>query len=97
MIEELEKWYYSNCNDEWEHQFGITIDTLDNPGWRVQIDLEGTKLEQVHFEEVKNIEPELEWIVCNVEDKKFNGNGGPNELKNILNIFINWAKSNYAI
>ena len=49
MIKELENWYQSNCNEEWEHQFGIRIVTLDNPGWKVEIDLEGTKLENIVF------------------------------------------------
>ena len=43
MIKDLENWYFSNCNEDWEHQFGVKIDTLVNPGWRVEIDLEGTK------------------------------------------------------
>jgi len=97
MLEELESWYYSNCNKDWEHQFGIKIDTLDNPGWRVEIDLEETKLEDISFEEVNNIEPELEWIVCKVENKKFTGVGGPKELNDILKVFISWAKLNNAI
>ena len=97
ILEELEIWYYSNCNDDWEHQFGVTIDTLDNPGWRVQIDLEGTKLENVSFEKIENIEPELGWYTCKVEDKKFIGNGGPKKLNKIIEIFLDWAKLNKTI
>ena len=97
MIKELENWYSSNCNEDWEHQYGVTIETLDNPGWEVTIDLQGTKLEKVHFEEVKNVEPETEWVICKVEDKKFIGAGGSKELNNILKIFINWAKLNDEI
>ncbi|MDE6471389.1 MAG: immunity 53 family protein [Eubacterium sp.] len=28
----LQEWYRQNCTDEWEHFYGIKIDTLDNPG-----------------------------------------------------------------
>jgi Immunity protein 53 len=35
----LEKWYRARCNGDWEHQWGVEIGTLDNPGWRVHIDL----------------------------------------------------------
>ena len=45
MINWLQDWYKNQCNDEWEHDYGITIGTLDNPGWDVKIDLIGTSLE----------------------------------------------------
>ncbi len=97
MIKEIENWYYSNCNGDWEHQFGINIGTLDNPGWSVKIDLEGTKLEECKFEEIKNLDSEFEWIHCTVEKKKFVGHGGSNQLNNLLKIFIDWARLNKAI
>ena len=95
-MKELENWYLSNCNGDWEHQYGVTIESLDNPGWRVLIDLKGTKLEQIDFEDINNIESESEWIVCKVENNKFIGAGGPHNLNEILSIFINWAKVNKA-
>jgi hypothetical protein len=27
----LEQWYQQQCDDEWEHHYGVTIETLDNP------------------------------------------------------------------
>jgi hypothetical protein len=42
-------WYRSQCNDTWEHQYGIRIDSLDNPGWSVTISLTGTPLESRVF------------------------------------------------
>ena len=41
-IEWLQQWYQKNCDGEWEHLYGIEIETLDNPGWHVKIDLEET-------------------------------------------------------
>src|SRR5687768_6013127 len=38
----LANWYAAQCDDEWEHEFGIRLQTLDNPGWNLQIDLVGT-------------------------------------------------------
>lgn len=41
MIEDdvnfLEKFYRRHCNDEWEHLYGITIQTSDNPGWLITV------------------------------------------------------------
>ena len=38
----LQQWYYGHCNGDWEHGSGIHIDTLDNPGWSITINLEDT-------------------------------------------------------
>jgi len=41
----LEKWYSAQCDGDWEHQYGVSIGTLDNPGWTLEIDLRGTDSE----------------------------------------------------
>ena len=46
MVEWLEKWYKKQCDGDWEHMFGVQIYTLDNPGWRVKIDIADTELEE---------------------------------------------------
>src|SRR4030095_11402014 len=48
-LAELERWYRARCNGDWEHSFGITICTLDNPGWSVSIQLTDTVLAQAAF------------------------------------------------
>ncbi len=40
----LQNWFDSQCDGEWEHHHGVSIETLDNPGWRVKIDVNGTRL-----------------------------------------------------
>lgn len=39
-VSQIENWYAANCDGDWEHQGGLDISTLDNPGWRVQLDLD---------------------------------------------------------
>ena len=39
-IRDLENWHADKCNGDWEHQGGIRIETLDNPGWRVHIEFD---------------------------------------------------------
>ena len=29
----LMQWYLGECNNDWEHTYGVEIGTLDNPGW----------------------------------------------------------------
>ncbi|MFI6740322.1 Imm53 family immunity protein [Nonomuraea sp. NPDC050451] len=42
----LQSWCSSCCDDGWEHTYGGTISTLDNPGWRLKIDLADTPLDR---------------------------------------------------
>ena len=41
----LMNWYAQQCDGDWEHENGIKIGTLDNPGWYIKIMLGGTELE----------------------------------------------------
>ena len=44
MLDWIANWYISQCDGRWEHFYGIKIDTLDNSGWGVEIDLSDTDL-----------------------------------------------------
>lgn len=98
-IEELQTWYRAQCNDDWEHSWGVKIGTLDNPGWTLTINLKDTSLEHASFTTVayrvgEGAEPDDEnWYVCKVEDCQFKGHAGPHHLKTLLRIFLDWQKS----
>jgi Immunity protein 53 len=91
-LADIQKWYASNCDGEWEHEFGIKIDTMDNPGWSVSIDLDDTNLEGKEFRLIENHQSEESWIECRVKDNEFHGFGDPSKLEEILQIFIDWVK-----
>ncbi|MEU1470579.1 Imm53 family immunity protein [Streptomyces sp. NPDC005761] len=42
VVDWLQHWYASHGDGGWEHEWGVTIGTLDNPGWTVMISLEET-------------------------------------------------------
>ena len=67
----LEKWYADRCNGDWEHQWGVKIGTLDNPGWTLDIDLNQTKAENRQLEHTKIERTENDWIIYWVEKKEF--------------------------
>lgn len=92
-LTELQKWYVSNCNGHWEHDYGITIGTLDNPGWLIKIDLVGTNLEGCPFPSVKIENSGADWYVCDVVANHFEGYGDSNKLELLIIIFLTWAKS----
>lgn len=99
-LHELQEWYLSQCNEDWEHTYGVSIDTLDNPGWSLEVELTDTYLDGVEFEERSyGLGDEARasgenWLVCRVKDGKFLGYGGPRKLEEIINVFLSWAKQN---
>lgn len=86
----LEAFYSGECDGDWEHSYGIRISTVDNPGWRVRIDLTGTVLESQLFPKVETHNSDQDWMICWVQDRVFEAAGGPRNLKQILLTFRRW-------
>ncbi|MEK4057243.1 immunity 53 family protein [Paenibacillus sp. FSL F4-0087] len=89
----VQNWYYENCYGDWEHSYGVKIDTVDNPGWSVEINLTDTYLENVPFESIEEERNDQDWFYCIVRDGVFHGAGGAMNLEEILIYFENWASS----
>lgn len=89
-ISELELWYASRCDGDWEHSYGVRIDTLDNPGWRLQIDLHSTEKQDVTLDRVKIYRSETDWIFYRVEKKVFHIACGPKNFSEAVAIFLRW-------
>jgi hypothetical protein len=81
-------WYASQCNGDWEHQHEITIKSLDNPGWRVEIDLSETRWQDANFAEVRAKEADSDWMICSKRGALFVGAGDPDKLERILDLFL---------
>ncbi len=90
VILELQQWYEAQCNGDWEHQYGVSIETLDNPGWRVEIDLKDTRFAGGSFTRVEEKRQNGEWLLCWTENDKFVGAGDPSKLIVILQHFLEW-------
>lgn len=93
VITAIQEWFASNCGDDWERDFGVQIETVGNPGWSVQINLEDTNLEHNAFDKIALRSSESDWLYCEVRAKTFRGTGDVNKLEEILQIFVTWAKS----
>ena len=91
-IARLEQWFVEQCNGDWEHQYGLSIGSLDNPGWRLTIDLVGTALETRQFTIIERLEAESDWMRCWTENKRFNAACGPRMLQNAMKVFLDWAE-----
>lgn len=93
MLAWLQDWYARRCDGDWEHDHGVTIETLDNPGWLVRIALSGTGLAGRPFAPVSrgDSERDRDWLDCRVADDRFTGAGGAHNLEEILRVFQTWA------
>lgn len=97
----LTRWYLSQCDNDWEHIHGVKIETLDNPGWSLLIELADTELEGQAFERVTQGQPSgsLEewqrtgsWWIAAVEGTVFEAHCGPLDLPAVIGIFRRWAE-----
>ena len=89
----LMQWYQAQCDGDWEHGAGVVIETLDNPGWSIKIDLNGTPLDGQALERLTHdYKHATEWWTCWTQDNQFHGAGGPQQLGSIIGAFRAWAE-----
>jgi hypothetical protein len=100
----LTEWYLAQCDEDWEEEFGVTIDTLDNPGWSLTVDLDHTAFEGRKFAPIYEGVPDGEqqfqggdgdtrWMVCRLEGPKFKAWGGPRDLGRMVRVFRTWIET----
>ena len=92
LLKCLQDWYVSHCDGGWEHTYGISIDTLDNPGWHLKVELADTDLSDRSFDEIIfDGEDKNDWYRCFLRNRDFVGYCGPTRLNDVIAIFLNWA------
>ena len=80
-LERLQDWYVAQCDGTWENDRGITVETLDNPGWKVVVGLED---DWVHARALDTGETAVR--------RRFEAFCGPRSLAEALDIFLDWAE-----
>jgi hypothetical protein len=93
----IEDWYHSQCDGRWEHDFGVKIGTIDNPGWSLTVDLTGTSKESAEASKEKIERSDTDWVHYFVREKRFEAFGGAKNLEEMLCIFKNWMQSGDTI
>ena len=61
-FEWLQHWYAGRVDGEWEHQNGVRIETPNNPGWSLSVDIGETGLREQAFAPVVVERSEHDWI-----------------------------------
>lgn len=97
----LMRWYSSQCDGDWEHTWRVRISTIDNPGWRIKINLDDTFLSHAVFAPIRIERTEIDWVHCDVREfsestnsarSGYSGAGGPGNLAELIRIFCDWAE-----
>ena len=92
-LERLSSWYSLQCDGDWEHTYGIKIETLDNPGWSVKIDLTDTALAEEPFQEHQSeYDHDVRWVRCWKVGAEFRAACGPEQLEVAIQVFLAWAE-----
>lgn len=78
-LDRLQDWYLSMCDGDWEHEFGISIKTLDKPGWSIQVEKESLPedfVDPLIWEE----RSEDDWISIRFQEEQLCVSCGPRNL-----------------
>ncbi len=93
-LEWIQSWYASHCDGDWEHDHQILIETLDNPGWDITIDLGGTELSNMPALTWKLFEnSEEDWYGFMTTENQFKASGDPSKLQFLLEKFRELVES----
>ncbi|WP_193213787.1 immunity 53 family protein [Luteolibacter marinus] len=87
-------WYEAQVDGAWEHRHGLKLESLDNPGWLLTVDLMHTDLNgQTMADLSEGCSPDghpvaPNWIHCRIADGRFLGACDPRQLPRLLRVFI---------
>jgi len=85
MFKWLQEWYKLQCEKDWEPS--ISLITIDNPGWRLKIDLRGTEYSGLTMKLKKIDITESDWYQCWIENNIWNAACGTLNLEEIIGEF----------
>lgn len=93
--EKFEQWFRSQCDGDWEHGDGVTIESIDNPGWRISIGLAGTPLDEKVFDPVEINRTPIDWLVIRKsnDERILEAFCGVSNLEECLKCFLDWSET----
>ncbi|WP_082475752.1 Imm53 family immunity protein [Rhizobium sp. Leaf341] len=92
VLDWFSSWYEAQCDGEWEHGFGPSISTVDNPGRSLKIGVAGTDCDGRTLERITHkYEHEASWWTCWTENNVFHSAAGPLHDRSVLKAFRDWT------
>lgn len=93
VIKGVEEWFRAQCNGDWEHSYGFSIETTDNGGWYVEVDLTDTAWADRLLPFGREERSDSDWVQVEIRERKFIGSGGISNLGEILWYFLSIVKA----
>ena len=90
-LEFLINWFAAHCDGDWEHDLGIRIETLDNPGWAIDVRIEDTELEGITTDWHRWEQGEESWLHWRSTGSTFEARCGVADLELALDAFATFA------
>jgi hypothetical protein len=87
-LERLQAWVSRQCDGDWEHGAGFRLETLDNPGWMLTVDLSATKYGSIGPLRMTEQRSEIDWIQLELTNETFVACGGIANLTEIVERFL---------
>lgn len=87
LLNWLMNWYNTQCDGNWEHDYGILIETTDNPGWSIEINLQNTSVNDLEIPWGYHQINETSWYGYKIENSLFTASCSPLYLENLITIF----------
>lgn len=88
MIDWLQNWFYVQCDGNWEHEYSVRIETIDNPGWNIEIDLPIQISDSITPQEWQLFELSNDnWVGYRIDNNIFSASGDPKKLNLMILIF----------
>ena len=71
---------------------GVVLETLDNPGWHLTVDVMDTELESREFSEIRFERSDTDWLHASLVDGKLHIHCGALNLGEAIEAFRRWAE-----
>ena len=91
-LDRLQTWFLAQCDGAWEQGHSVSVATLDNPGWQLQINVDHTRWAGRDYEPVAVNRSEHDWCHSWVTDNYFHAACGPCNLDEAIDRFLDWAE-----
>jgi hypothetical protein len=94
----LETWFQRHCDGTWEHDSRVKLESIDNPGWWLHVNLDEKGPDRV-LEVIGDPPSEAngyiatgQWMRCEIKAGRFSGAGDPTKLGQIIACFRKYAE-----
>jgi hypothetical protein len=92
-IQWLSEWFSSHCDGDWEHESGVRLETLDNPGWRLRVDIVGTGVDGRVLPRSKVDLGAGRWLWTSADGESFEASCDARSLRELVAAFRRFVSS----